>query len=626
MTLGRARGRPLAVGRPGRPACPTVTPRCPSRSGLEDLLARMTLDEKLAQLGSLWSFEVFDGRRPRPGASAASAWRTASARSRASWAPPTCRPGRSPPSANADPALPRRGDPAGHPGHRPRGEPARRHGRRRDLLPAVDRAGGHLGRRRSSRRWRASSGDRLRAMGASQALAPVLDITPRPALGSPRGDLRRGPVPGGRAGRAPTCAASRRRDDGRRPRHRHGQAHGRPRRPGGRPQPRPRRTSASASCTTSSCCPFEAAVREAGIGSVMHAYDDLDGVPCVASRELLTTILRERWGFDGIVVADYMGIEHLLTVHEMVADLSDAAGHDAGGRAGHGAAGHERLRPAAARGPRRRPRGRRARGPGRGAHPAREARGSACSSGPTSDDAALEPTCAERDDAGSRSRWPAGPIVLLENDGTLPLRPDLGTHRGHRPERGRRPQPRGRLRAHRAHRDAAREPRPRGRRGLERAARPAAGGRAGLLVRPSSTPSGLVSPPAREIRYAARLRHPGRRGRRASRRRSRRPGARRGHPRPRRTLRPDRAVHLRARRATAASWACPADRPSWSRAVAATGTPIVLVLVSGRPAGHPRGGCPLRQPSSTPGCPARPGRRPSPRSSSATSARAASCP
>jgi beta-glucosidase len=72
--------------------------------------------------------------------------------------------------------------------------------------------------------------------------------------------------------------------------------------------------------------PFEAAVRDAGIGSVMHAYDDLDGLPCAASRELLTTILRERWGIDGIVVADYLGIEHLLTLHEMVADLSDAAG------------------------------------------------------------------------------------------------------------------------------------------------------------------------------------------------------------------------------------------------------------------------------------------------------------
>jgi beta-glucosidase len=57
----------------------------------------------------------------------------------------------------------------------------------------------------------------------------------------------------------------------------------------------------------------------------MHAYVEIDGVPCAASREVLTDILRERWGFDGIVVADYLGIEHLVTLHELAADLSDAA-------------------------------------------------------------------------------------------------------------------------------------------------------------------------------------------------------------------------------------------------------------------------------------------------------------
>ena len=72
--------------------------------------------------------------------------------------------------------------------------------------------------------------------------------------------------------------------------------------------------------------PFEAAVRDAGLGSVMHAYDELDGVPCVASRELLTTILREQWGFDGVVVADYKGVEHLVTIHALADDLSTAAG------------------------------------------------------------------------------------------------------------------------------------------------------------------------------------------------------------------------------------------------------------------------------------------------------------
>ncbi len=53
--------------------------------------------------------------------------------------------------------------------------------------------------------------------------------------------------------------------------------------------------------------PFEAAVRHAGIASVMPAYCDVDGVPCHASTELLDTILRGEWGFDGIVASDYIG-------------------------------------------------------------------------------------------------------------------------------------------------------------------------------------------------------------------------------------------------------------------------------------------------------------------------------
>ena len=61
--------------------------------------------------------------------------------------------------------------------------------------------------------------------------------------------------------------------------------------------------------------PFEAAVRRSGIASVMPAYCDVDGVPCHASDELLTGILRGEWGFDGIVASDYIGIEMLSTAH-----------------------------------------------------------------------------------------------------------------------------------------------------------------------------------------------------------------------------------------------------------------------------------------------------------------------
>src|SRR5690606_20692632 len=44
--------------------------------------------------------------------------------------------------------------------------------------------------------------------------------------------------------------------------------------------------------------PFEAAVREAKLASLMNAYHELDGEPCGSSKELLTKILREEWGFD----------------------------------------------------------------------------------------------------------------------------------------------------------------------------------------------------------------------------------------------------------------------------------------------------------------------------------------
>ncbi len=71
--------------------------------------------------------------------------------------------------------------------------------------------------------------------------------------------------------------------------------------------------------------PFEAAVREAGAFSLMNAYHEIDGVPCGASRELLTEVLREQWEFKGYVVSDYWAIRMLETVHHVAVDKKDAA-------------------------------------------------------------------------------------------------------------------------------------------------------------------------------------------------------------------------------------------------------------------------------------------------------------
>ncbi len=71
--------------------------------------------------------------------------------------------------------------------------------------------------------------------------------------------------------------------------------------------------------------PFEMAVLDAGAGSVMHSYAEIDGVPVASDATLLTDLLRDRWGFEGTVVADYFGIAFLERLHQIAADLGDAA-------------------------------------------------------------------------------------------------------------------------------------------------------------------------------------------------------------------------------------------------------------------------------------------------------------
>jgi len=71
--------------------------------------------------------------------------------------------------------------------------------------------------------------------------------------------------------------------------------------------------------------PFEVAVRDAHIASVMPAYIEIDGVPVHGDDFMLTQILRDRWGFEGTVVADYFGVAFLMRQHGVAASLADAA-------------------------------------------------------------------------------------------------------------------------------------------------------------------------------------------------------------------------------------------------------------------------------------------------------------
>jgi beta-glucosidase len=71
--------------------------------------------------------------------------------------------------------------------------------------------------------------------------------------------------------------------------------------------------------------PFEMAVLDGHVRSVMHSYAEIDGLPAAADRSLLTGVLRDRWGFDGVVVSDYFGVAFLASLHGVAADLGDAA-------------------------------------------------------------------------------------------------------------------------------------------------------------------------------------------------------------------------------------------------------------------------------------------------------------
>jgi beta-xylosidase len=71
--------------------------------------------------------------------------------------------------------------------------------------------------------------------------------------------------------------------------------------------------------------PFEMAIRLGGARAVMASYTDLDGVPATADRELLGRLLRDELGFGGLVVSDYYAVSFLELQHAVAASQSEAA-------------------------------------------------------------------------------------------------------------------------------------------------------------------------------------------------------------------------------------------------------------------------------------------------------------
>src|ERR1700688_876699 len=71
--------------------------------------------------------------------------------------------------------------------------------------------------------------------------------------------------------------------------------------------------------------PFEAAVKEGHVGSVMASYNEIDGVPSHVNHWLLDKVLRQEWGFPGLVTSDGEGLQMLVQTHHVAATKADAA-------------------------------------------------------------------------------------------------------------------------------------------------------------------------------------------------------------------------------------------------------------------------------------------------------------
>ncbi len=71
--------------------------------------------------------------------------------------------------------------------------------------------------------------------------------------------------------------------------------------------------------------PFEVAIHEANARTVMPSYNELDGIPNHSNVWLLRDVLRKEWGFDGLVVSDYFAIDEMISRHHIASNCAEAA-------------------------------------------------------------------------------------------------------------------------------------------------------------------------------------------------------------------------------------------------------------------------------------------------------------
>jgi len=71
--------------------------------------------------------------------------------------------------------------------------------------------------------------------------------------------------------------------------------------------------------------PFEMAIKKAGAKSIMATYHEIDGTPIVGSKHLLTEVLRNDWGFEGMITSDADAIDHMHALHHITANKAESA-------------------------------------------------------------------------------------------------------------------------------------------------------------------------------------------------------------------------------------------------------------------------------------------------------------
>lgn len=169
-------------------------------------------------------------------------------------------------------------------------------------------------------------GAEMRSRGVQQALAPVVDLCRDPRWGRTDETLGEDPFLNGRLGVAMVRGFQGRDSQSIREGHvaatlKHFTGHGQPEAGVNRAPVHigPREL------FESHLRPFAMIVAEAQPAAVMPAYNEIDGVPSHANRWLLQDVLRHQFGFDGLIVSDYFGIRDLREFHHVAATEADAA-------------------------------------------------------------------------------------------------------------------------------------------------------------------------------------------------------------------------------------------------------------------------------------------------------------